>query len=86
VLPGLKDVDAADTFNSLVSITVGDGAQTWFWKDRWVRGAAITDFARAVVDSVSYWRKNNRTVQGVMHNHGWISDVGEGLGQEGLEQ
>ncbi|XP_071677028.1 uncharacterized protein [Lolium perenne] len=85
-LPGLKDVEATDTFNSLVSITVGDGAQTWFWKDRWVHGAAIIDFAPVVLASVSTRRKNSRTVQDAVHNHGWINDVGEGLGQEGLKQ
>jgi hypothetical protein len=49
-------------------------------------GFVVIDFARAIVASVSYRRKNNRIVQGMVHNHRWIRDVGEGLGQEGLEQ
>jgi hypothetical protein len=85
-LPGLKDDEATDTFNSLVAIKVGDGASTWFWKDRWVHGAAIADFAPLVVASVSTRRKNIRTVQDAVHNHGWISDVGGGLGLEAVEQ
>jgi hypothetical protein len=74
-LPAIKDQEARDVFDSLVKITVGNGAKTLFWRDRWLRGRRIEDHVPGLVAKVSTQRRNNRTIMQALTNHGWISDL-----------
>jgi hypothetical protein len=52
-LPASKDQEARDVFDSLVKITVGNGAKTLFWRDRWLRGSRIEDHVPGLVTKVN---------------------------------
>jgi hypothetical protein len=82
----LEDKEAEVAFNSLVSITVGDGANTFFWRDIWLRGALVSDIAPLVCDLVSNNCAKKRTVKEALLNHKWISDIRGNLSSEGLVQ
>jgi hypothetical protein len=62
-------------FDSLVKITVGNGAKTLFWRDRWLRGSRIVDHVPGLVAKVNTQRRNNRTVMQALTNHRWILDL-----------
>jgi hypothetical protein len=85
-LPGMKDKEAIEAFNSLVAIKLGDGAKVLFWTDRWIRGAAMKDLAPIVFESVGAQKRCKRTVSEALENHCWVDDVGPGLGPVGLLQ
>jgi hypothetical protein len=53
----MKDKEAVEAFNSLVSIKVGDSAKTLFWTDRWVRGSTTMELAPAGVCDGQYSEK-----------------------------
>jgi hypothetical protein len=79
----LKDQAASEVFNSLVSITLGDGAKTLFWKARWIRGAAANNIAPQVTKLVSTQCTNMRTVQLAVQNHRWVNDIVGNLSPRG---
>jgi hypothetical protein len=54
---------------------LGDGANTLFWKDRWLDGKCIKDIAPAVFDLVPPRLANIRLVRDTLPNFQWISDV-----------
>jgi hypothetical protein len=85
-LPMLDDKDAEVAFNSLVSITVGDGANTLFWRDRWLRGSSVGDIAPLVCAMVSNARASKRLVKDALLDHKWISNIRGSLSSEGLGQ
>jgi hypothetical protein len=85
-MPVMKDKEAVEAFNSLVSINVGDGAKNLFWTDRWVRGSATMELAPEVFMIVSIQRRSRHTVREAMENDSWVSDVGSDVGPEGLVQ
>jgi hypothetical protein len=82
----LHDGKAAAVFNSLVCIKVGDGANTMFRTDRWIRGQAVVDIAALVFVAVSTRSKNRRTVQEALRNHFWVQDVRGNLDLQGISQ
>jgi hypothetical protein len=51
---------------------VGNGADTLFWKDRWIQGQRITDLAPQVFAIVSKQRATRRTVLEALANHAWV--------------
>jgi hypothetical protein len=60
----------------LVVVTVvGDGANTLFWKDRWLGGKRIKELAPAVFALVPKRIDNNRQVNEALLNMRWISNV-----------
>jgi hypothetical protein len=64
---------------NLIAATVitklGDGANTLFWKDRWLDGRCIKDITPAMFDMVPLRLANNRLVKDALPNFHWISDV-----------
>jgi hypothetical protein len=54
---------------------LGDGANTLFWKDRWLDGKCIKDIAPAVFDLVPPRLANRQLVKDALPNFQWISDV-----------
>ena len=69
------DREARQVFDSLVSITVGNGAKTLFWRDRWLHGLAIVDIAPQIHDMVDTRTRNRRTVQQALEDNSWVQDV-----------
>jgi hypothetical protein len=82
----LHDDKAVAIFNSLVCIKVGDGANTMFCTDRWIRGQAAVDIAPLVFAAISTRSKNRRAVQEALRNHRWIQDMRGTLDLQGISQ
>lgn len=74
-IPMIVDKDARQAFDSLVRITVGDGAKTHFSRDRWIHGFGIVDVAPLIHYCVSLRTKNRRTVQEALQGGLWMTDV-----------
>jgi hypothetical protein len=58
----------------VVVTMVGDGSNTYFWKDRWLNGKAIREIAPTLAAMVPNRIINNRRVNEALHNMQWISD------------
>jgi hypothetical protein len=82
----MRDKKAAAVFDSLVCIKVGDGANTMFWTDQWIRGQAVVDIAPMVFAAVSTQSKNKRTVRDALRNQNWVKDVRGNLDLQGISQ
>jgi hypothetical protein len=57
-----------------VATEVGDGNNTFFWKDRWINGQRISDMAPSVFAMVPKRIVNKRKVSEALMNLRWISD------------
>jgi hypothetical protein len=73
---------ATSVFDSLVQIKVGKGSKVFFWKDRWLNGRAVGDFAPKVLQLVSTRRRNSRTVEVALIHHKWVEDIAGDLSHE----
>jgi hypothetical protein len=62
-LPMIKDREVRQVFDSLVSITVGDGKRTLFWQGRWILGRRAADIAPNLHKLVPTKTRNSRTVE-----------------------
>jgi hypothetical protein len=49
----IKDTEARDVFDSLVSITFVNGKQLLFWQDRWIGGRSAWDLALKLLKTVT---------------------------------
>jgi hypothetical protein len=58
----------------VVATEVGDGNNTFFWKDRWINGQRISDMAPSVFAMVPKRIVNKRKVSEALMNLRWISD------------
>jgi hypothetical protein len=65
---------------------MGNGANTFFWSDRWLNGKMIQDFAPEVVRVVGSRSITSRTVAQALHNWQWVSDIVNPLSLIGLQQ
>ncbi|XP_071674511.1 uncharacterized protein [Lolium perenne] len=81
-LPGLKDPEAEEVFQSLAHFKVGDGLSTYFWKDRWISGFTAAELAPEVVARVPTRRKNERLVGEALPEDGWIDDMSREMTEE----
>jgi hypothetical protein len=54
---------------------VGNGANTIFWKDRWIQGQRVVDIAPRLLQVVLKGRINTRTVQDALIGRAWMSDI-----------
>jgi hypothetical protein len=54
---------------------LGDGANTLFWKDRWLEGRCIKDIAPALFVLVPLRLANKRLVKDALPNFHWLSDM-----------
>jgi len=65
-----------ECFLSMAVITeVGDGANTLFWKDKWLAGKNIQDIAPHVYALVSRRTAARRSVLEALINEKWIEDI-----------
>jgi mannosylglycoprotein endo-beta-mannosidase len=78
-LPGLGDKEAEEAFRSLSTFCIGDGRNTFFWRDCWVNGFTVEELAPELCAKVPTRRKNARTVAEAMENNQWLNDITEEL-------
>jgi hypothetical protein len=71
-------------FAAATQITIGNGAITNFWSDRWLYGWAPCDLAPSLFAISS--RKRQRTVREDLCNYKWISDLRLGLQPNMLDE
>ncbi|KAE8777949.1 hypothetical protein D1007_49236 [Hordeum vulgare] len=79
---GLKlivDDDAREIFDSLVSISVGDGKKILFWQDRSINGKTVAEIAPSIVCVIPTRTKNSRTVHEALGERRWLYDIRDGL-------
>ncbi|WVZ62943.1 hypothetical protein U9M48_012631 [Paspalum notatum var. saurae] len=74
---GRKDVpvQAQAFFAMATTSVVGNGAQTFFWTDRWLDGRSIEELAPRLFAVIPKRRIKQRTVQEALTNRTWISDI-----------
>jgi hypothetical protein len=72
-----------DLFKLCTTITVGNGAKTSFWKDRWIKGCAPQDNALECFRLT--WRKN-KMVAAVLPNGRWMRGLRRLESEVGLRQ
>jgi hypothetical protein len=61
---------------SLAIITeVGDGANTLFWRDKWLTGRSIQDLAPNLYALVPKRRASRRTVMNALVDENWVADI-----------
>ena len=58
-----------------VETTVGDGANTLFWKDRWLHGQRIEDTAPLLFAAVPIRKANKRMIQQALAHQSSIQDI-----------
>ena len=74
-----------ECFLSMAVITeVGDGANTLFWKDKWLAGKNIQDIAPHVYALVSRRTTARRSVLEALINEKWIEDIQGSISPEAL--
>ncbi|KAE8820264.1 Phosphatidylinositol-4-phosphate 5-kinase 4 [Hordeum vulgare] len=79
---GLKiimDDDVREIFDSLVSISVGDGKKILFWRDRWINGRTAAEIAPSIMDVIPTRTRNCRAVHQVLGDRKWEFDIPDGL-------
>jgi hypothetical protein len=68
--------DKVQAFFSMVMQTeVENGANTLFWKDRWIQGQRVADIAPRLLKVVLKRKINTRTVQEAITGRAWMSDI-----------
>ncbi|TVU23560.1 hypothetical protein EJB05_25934, partial [Eragrostis curvula] len=50
-------------FDASVTVRLRDGNKALFWKDKWINGHSVEDFAPSIVRTISDQVRNTRTVQ-----------------------
>jgi hypothetical protein len=81
-----KDTEARQVFDSLVSISVGNGSKVLFWRDRWIDGRVAEDFAPILSLTVSTRAKNSRTVAQALVENRWLLDIPGTLATRGARE
>ena len=62
-------------FKTTLVSEVGNGANTFFWSDKWLNGRAVADIAPRLITTVPARIINKRTVQEALLDRNWIKDV-----------
>lgn len=71
----IEDKEVKVVFDSMVKISVGNGASMLFSKDRWVHGFTVSEIAPLVIGLVSTRAKNSRTLEQALIDNAWAQDV-----------
>lgn len=61
--------------HSTTPVTVGDGAKTLFWKDRWINGRSVAELAPCLINAVRPRTQCSRTVKEALQNRSWVRDI-----------
>jgi hypothetical protein len=78
-MPMHADPCTSAFFDISLSVAIGDGKSTLFWKDRWLDSKCVADLAPGLVAAVPKCRWNSATVACALPNHAWIRDVSGAL-------
>jgi hypothetical protein len=70
-----QDPEAAQVFQSLLTMKIGDGKRILFWKDNWIGGRSKEEIAPDVVRLVPTRRKNSRWAADALVENKWMSDM-----------
>jgi hypothetical protein len=76
--------NTAAMFAIAVTTSVGNGANTLFWSDRWLLGKSIADLAPDVYKTVPARLRNSRTVAEALCGNNRITDIRAALSWRGL--
>jgi hypothetical protein len=85
-LPRKQEAIVQAMFRASVTVQVGMGNAALFWRNRWLDGSAIADFAPDVSAAVSPRLRRARTVAGALVNMQWIRDDSGSLSTQALSQ
>ena len=77
--------EAAGIFEAATRSHVGDGRNTLFWTDRWLRDERIRDRFPLLTSRVGRRALKKRTVEEASRG-AWLEDVGPDLGERELEE
>jgi hypothetical protein len=75
MLPDKPEAIEQDVFYYSTTVTVGDGAKTLFWKDRWINGQSIAELAPSLINVVGPRTRNIRTVKEALQHRSWVRDI-----------
>jgi hypothetical protein len=75
MLPDKPEAIVQDVFYYSTTVTVGDGAKTLFWKDRWINGQSIAELAPSLINVVGPRTRNIRTVKEALQHRSWVRDI-----------
>jgi uncharacterized protein YegJ (DUF2314 family) len=78
-LPIQIPIKAQAFFSVAKQTEVGNGANTLFWKDRWINRQWVADIAPKLLATIPKRRVNKCTVQEALSGHNWVSDIGGAL-------
>jgi hypothetical protein len=83
-LPIQVSAEVAGLISMAVITEVGNGANTLFWKDRWLHGQSIQDLAPMVYALVPNRRTSRRTVLEALNGDKWTEDLQGDIGPTAL--
>jgi hypothetical protein len=63
---------------------VGNGNNTLFWSDKWMRGCRVTDLAPSLIIAVPEKIKSKRLVAKALEDNRWVNDIQGNLSVVGL--
>lgn len=67
--------NAIALFNIAIESHIGDGRNTLFWTDKWIRGCSIAEIAPQLVEQVPVRIQSTRTVSEGLQIQNWTEDV-----------
>jgi hypothetical protein len=62
-------------FSSMLVTEIGDGANTYFWSDKWINARSVSDIAPRLLLTVPKRIVSKRTVREALTNRRWVSDI-----------
>lgn len=62
-------------FSSVLVTEIGDGANTYFWSDKWINARSVSDIAPRLLLTVPKRIVSKRTVREALTNRRWVSDI-----------
>jgi hypothetical protein len=74
-LPGNVDSIEQALFKASVSVTVGSGESTWFWREKWLNGQCMSSLAPDLLLAVDKRDVKVRTVAQALQNNRWVADI-----------
>ncbi|GJN37267.1 hypothetical protein PR202_gb26200 [Eleusine coracana subsp. coracana] len=76
--------NAVAMFEIAMQSVVGNGNNSFFWKDRWFNGSSVADIAPLVVAAVPNQIRNSRLVLEALTDLSWTQNIQGGLSLVGL--
>jgi len=74
-LPQQQERIVDTMFNSSITVEIGNGLRSFFWRDKWINGRSIVDIAPALLNAVTPQTRKRRTVADGFLNNAWAQDI-----------